>query len=54
MALNILKKLFGKRGEGLGEMLTWLTKGGTGVGQMLTLADKGGMGGLDPRHFWLI
>ena len=28
------------KGEGLGQMLTWLTNGGEGVGQMPFLADK--------------
>ena len=44
MFLNILKKTV-KKGGGVRQMLTGLTKGGWGVGEMLTMDDKGGRGG---------
>ena len=47
-------KTIATRGGGVGQILTWLTKGGGGFGEMLSLADKGGGGFWTPSpHFWL-
>ena len=51
--IEYVDKADAEKGGGVGQMLTWLTKGGGGVGELLTLADKGGRAGSGPPHFWL-
>ena len=43
--IKYVHKTEAEKGGGVGQMLTYLSKGGGRVGEMLKMADKGGRGG---------